>query len=222
MKYRVITNCLLCLSITAFQSVSANELYIHGTVYAKKDSGQLVPQYFENMKDRNKAHIMYVTIQETGTRTPTKIGGSYRLNVKSFKAGDQITLDVKKPGWKVTSPLNGLRIIPRNSKATTDIILERVNSSSVNEKFIYSVQLLNIQNENKAQSLKRDLLKDYNGKLSVYIEKYMVNNMPNNGYEYKVKIGEFPNKDLAEQLRYGLSKRYKKLEGAFITLKDHK
>ena len=150
--------CFLSFSLVMTQIAKANELFIRGTVYAKKESGQLVEQYFSDTRDEKTPPSMFVTIKESETDIPITKYGIYSKNISSqFKAGDKITLDVKKPGWKVTHPHNGKVIIPRDPKAKTDIILEEMNIKPKDDNFFYSVQLLSVRDEYKAQGLKRDL-----------------------------------------------------------------
>lgn len=114
---------------------------------------------------------------------------------------------------RIIFPDKGVAYLPNNANDVLKVIFEG--------KDIYTVQAVATKNETAAIHLKNKLEKDYK-KESIYIEKYKVSNMPNNGYEYKVKIGEFRVKVKAEEFLAELRRRYNYDYGFFITLKGYK
>ena len=135
--------------------------------------------------------------------------------------------------WKIVSPANGETYFPGNVNNKIRVVFKRSYP-------LYAVQAISTENETTASRLRNRLNEDISrygklcskkdkqcqkscsGRLSVYIEHYMAFNMPNNGFDHKVKIGNFEEKICAEKLRDKLIALYKNQYGFFVTLKDEK
>lgn len=217
--------------VFSYNSVYAKTYTVHGQVLAQSHSGQYIPQYW---KDRVidgkliKAPKYRVSIAGyPKTEEITQEGHfSFKLDRDKYPPGKEVTFSVNKKDSKIIYPLDGKTFLPASSEGRIKLVLDFKERKPVN---IFAVQLLNTRDETKAIALKNDLAKDLLiskteewQKEPVYIEKYMVANMPDNGFDYKVKVGTFSEKGFAIEFKKYLERRYSKMQGLFITQKDLK
>lgn len=175
----------------------------------------------------NKAHNYLQIVEYNNTSFEIGADGtfSFDLSKKFYKPGRKVSFKIKKPNWNVISPVAGVFYLPDHEDGLNSVepIELLVNNPSINnneDSFIYAVQAITTRDETAALHLKSKLEKE--NKVLVYIEKYMVSNMPNNGFDYKVKVGEFKDKTYANNLRDKLTRKYEQQYGFFVTLKGYK
>ena len=99
-----------------------------------------------------------------------------------YKAGKRILFQVKKEGWHIAYPPNGVALLPReNDSSTIPFILEAdPRFSKPTDNYIYTVQAMATLNETVAQQKANHLTKE--NKYKAYVERYPVSNMPENSY----------------------------------------
>lgn len=186
-------------------------------VFEDEDGGHRGVIVEKSNSDKKQQHIARVTIPKGEDK------------IFDYKEGKKVKLKVLSDRWKIVSPAGGEMFSPENIDNEVMVVFERVYQ-------IYTVQAISTKNETEASYLRDNIKKDIGSlrkyinkssegcdkNLNIYIEKYMAFNMPNNGFDYKVKIGEFEDKACAEKLRDRLIGQYSQEYGFFVTLKDHK
>jgi len=225
-KYLGIILFLLLLS----KDVYAEQYTVNGQVLAISQSGQYIPQYWETEQtDKNKAPKYRVFIDGVDRGADIVGNGKFKflLNKKKYPPGTQVVFSVNKNDSKIVYPLDGKGFLPASGAGDIKLVLDFKEKQPLD---IFAVQLLNTRDQTKAIGLRNNLAKDLAKELSnpkykkipVYIEEYMVANMPDNGFDYKVKIGDFNNKGIAVEFKKYLEKRYSSMQDLFITQKGLK
>lgn len=229
-------NCLKCIFALLFLVSSTNSAYakeyiVHGQVLAQSQSGQYIPQYWKDRKVNGKlkkAPRFRVSIEGLTRSAEVSQDGIFKfvLDDKTYPPGKAVIFSVDKKDSKIIYPLKGKTFLPKSSEGRIKLVLGFKERKPLD---IFAVQLLNTRNQTKAIALRNDLAKDLLisktkewRKIPVYIEKYMVANMPDNGFDYKVKVGTFNEKGLAVEFRKYLTNLYLKFQDSFITQKGYK
>ena len=100
MHRRVVLYVLLWVLVPA--SLWAQERWLRGEVIHIGEHGEKLPEV-----------NVTVIMKQTGDRSTTDSRGRFRLFLpKAFKAGEKVTLDIDKPGWRIQYPLEGETRIP--------------------------------------------------------------------------------------------------------------
>lgn len=217
---------VLFLLFSSVNSVYAKKYTVHGQVLAQSASGQYIPQYWKDDNGNAIKPDFKVRIQDHKVPSEITKNGFFKfsLDEKEFPPGKEVTFTVNKLDSEIIYPIDGKTFLPAGGRVK--LVLGFKNKKPVS---IFAVQLLNTNNETRAIALRNNLAKDLiiskskeRKKVPIYIEKYMAANMPDNGFDYKVKAGDFPNKKLAVDFQNYLERRYKKIPGMFITQKGLK
>lgn len=203
-------------------------LFTFQAVFAKQLEVKLVSKNSNGKEVYADSHLYKIHIPDfPSTKTPNK-KGIVTFKIDNYVAGKRIKFEVNKPGWHIAYPPNGYAHLPQNEADQLKIVLEVDNFNFVRnnqaEQFIYTVQAIVTANETVARQ-KADKLTQENRPHIAYVERYLASNMPENGYIYKVKIGQFTGKDAkkeAEALSYKLDNKYREINGFFVSLKNHK
>ena len=85
-------------------------------------------------------------------------------------------------------------------------------------KYRYSVQVLYVKNKNVALQKRDALIKD--GYKNAYCEAVPI--IPNRGYMYKVKIGDYDTLSKARKILSKIKNKYKMLSNSFVTARQIK
>ena len=171
-------------------------LFAFQTVIAKQLEVKLVSKNINGKEMYADSHKYEINIPDfPATQVPDGEGiATFPISSNKYIAGKRIKFEVNKPGWHIAYPPNGYTHLPKNEKDQLKIVLEVDNFNFVkknqSEKFIYTVQAIATTNETIARQ-KADKLTQENHPHIAYVERYLVSNMPENGFIYKVKIGEF-------------------------------
>ena len=211
----------LLLTIFPFVNVIAEDFNLDVKLVSKNKDGKEISQDSSNYE----IYIPELLLREH----PNDSGiANFKIPNGALKSGERIKFEVNKPGWHIAYPPNGLAYLPKEEKHSLKIVLEidQFNFVKYNpeEKYIYTVQALVTANETVARQKAKKLAQE-NPKHRAFVERYLASNMPENGFIYKVKIGEFTGKKAkedAEKLSYKLDSKYREINGFFVTLKDHK
>ena len=203
-------------------------LFTAQSVFAKKLEVRLVSKNSNGKEVYSDSHKYEIYIPDFLARAVPKNKGVATFTIGDYAAGKRIKFEVNKPGWHIAYPPNGYAHLPKNEADQLKIVLEVDNFNLVinnqAEQFIYTVQAIATTNETVARQ-KADKLTQENRPYIAYVERYLASNMPENGYIYKVKIGEFTGKNAkkdAEVLSYKLDNKYREIDGFFVSLKNHK
>ncbi len=209
--------------------------------YERKANGNDTPLFVK------KSFILKIEDEDGGSITRTVGVDTDRIDIPlkksesaafDYKEGKKIRFQIlpeweSNSRWKIVSPANGKIYLPGNLNNPIKIIFERIYP-------LYAVQAISTENETTASRLRdrlnedmpkyskfclktdKDCISKCPKKVTVDIEKYMAFNMPSNGFNYKVKLGYFEEKDCAVSLKEKLFSLYKQEYGFFVTLKDEK
>lgn len=203
-------------------------LFTFQTAFAKQLEVKLVSKNSNGKEIYSDSHNYEIFVPDFPSRQVPNSKGIATFTISNYVAGKRIKFEVNKPGWHIAYPPNGYAHLPKNEADQLKIVLEVDNFNFVRknqaEQFIYTVQAIATTNETVARQ-KADKLTQENRPHIAYVERYLVSNMPENGFIYKVKIGQFAGKNAkkdAEVLSYKLDNKYREIDGFFVSLKNHK
>lgn len=215
---------ILLIVNVASEVLAKDKFILNGYVVAINKQGELIRQLPKYGGDNNKLEVTILGFDRSAELTGD---GKFKFSLDKdlYPTGKPIIFSVNKRDSRIVIPPDGLSYVPSSAKNIITLVLgyHTVTPTKVEKKnYIFAVQVLNTQNETRIIHLKNKLAKDVKG-MPVYIERYMVGNMPNNGFEYKLKVGSFVNnKAEAIAIQKYLKRRYKKFADAFVTLKGHR
>lgn len=141
----------------------------------------------------------------------------FYIKLSKKDIGKQIKLEIaNNKNWVMLSPSKGSLTISKNMKAKIEILLVRKYTEiyyDIFGNYEYSVQVFYTESKKKALQLRDDLIKD---KYKAYYEVVPI--VPNKGYMYKVKVGNFSTIKEAKEEKNKINQWYPiKLQGSFIT-----
>lgn len=210
-------------------SCAANSLEIKGSVVFLTEYGE---------EKTIQGNIVRVS-NKNCTDGLVKIDGTFIIDCTSEKeldAGDNAVLSIDRPGWTMLTPMKGEITIAKNqAEKSIKLILilnrsplykmlftNKLESEVKKELFIYTVQVLATYNESEAIDVVKRLNFD-SAKLGhkSYYERHLKNNMPDNGYLFKVKVGKLRTKPDADALEGKVIDLYNKYRDAFTTLEGY-
>ena len=141
----------------------------------------------------------------------------FYIKLKKEDIGKLIKLKIKnKLNWIIVSPINGELSISKNMKAKIKILVVRKYTEiyyDIFSDYEYSVQVFYTKRKDKALQIRDDLIRD---KYKAYYEAIPI--LPNKGYTYKIKVGEFSKIEDAEKLKNKIQRWYPtRFKDCFIT-----
>jgi hypothetical protein len=210
--------CLSCFRLAYGSGCTEN--CFSGRVFLMSESGEKlgisISMTLSKSSDQGEIISRITSTKNGGFTTGNKI-----LNIED---GDDLRISVDNPEYFIASPMFGKFFYPKNNTPIELILMykqSRFYHLFSSKKYYYSVQVATTNSEGNAIDLVGDISRELKGtlpkgvKVSYYPE--MLYGLPNNGFFYKVRVGEFDSQDSANKVKRKIKATYKQYQKCFLT-----